>query len=224
MRVYGSVSRCKRVVGEASTAPYFDAHVLAVTIVGMRALVRVVIENGDDPDIVGNISMRYERAAWRIDDFDAQYLRSELGTAVAGQAEIVDEAEAADVHRCVTRGFEHVGDATIRRIAYDVLGARSTGLHAIYRKLATCRSEGISLVRRLFERELRDLETSLGSLSDEDNCILRGLRITTSDELIADVLAAGGVDSRLGWQKLLPKVREVAAACNASTPRRPSRH
>jgi hypothetical protein len=78
-RVYGSVSRCKRLVARSSASPNFDANVIAAKVAGQRALVRVLVKNGDDPDIAGTVTLHYERAAWRIDDFDADYLRSALG-------------------------------------------------------------------------------------------------------------------------------------------------
>ena len=59
-------------------------------MLGTRAVLRVRIGNGDAPDIAGDVTLRYERAAWRIDDFGSDYLRSDLGFAVANQAGIVD--------------------------------------------------------------------------------------------------------------------------------------
>src|SRR4051812_7739031 len=123
-RVYGSVSRCKRVVGDSAASPNFGVNVIAEKVTGQRALVRVVAKNGDDPNVVGTVALHYERAAWRIDDFDAQYLRSGLGKAVAGQAEVVDPVLEADIGTCIDRRFRRVGDAEIKRVAYGVLGER----------------------------------------------------------------------------------------------------
>ena len=44
-RVYGGVSRCKRIVGRFSDPPNFDASVIATKIAGQRALVRMVVKN-----------------------------------------------------------------------------------------------------------------------------------------------------------------------------------
>src|SRR5436305_15280328 len=50
-RVYGGVSRCKRVVSDSSASPNFDANVIGVQVAGRRALVGIDGGNGDDRGI-----------------------------------------------------------------------------------------------------------------------------------------------------------------------------
>jgi hypothetical protein len=219
-RVYGGVSRCKRVVAHSSASPNFDANVIADKVAGQRALVRVVVKNGDDPDIAGTVTLRYERAAWRIDDFDAQYLRSGLGKAVAGEAEVVDPVLEADIGACVDRRFRRVGAFEIKRVAYGVLGARHGGLLAVYREMARCGTRGVSLLRRLFERDVLDeIQSDPATTQSNVKCVLRGLRIIAPDALIGEVLASGGIDGKVAEKLLYPELLRAASACNAPKPR-----
>jgi hypothetical protein len=134
-----------------------------------------------------------------------------------------DPVLQADIDACVDRRFRRSGDAEIKRVAYGVLGERHSALLAVYRGMAACRTRGVSLLRRLFERDVLD-ELRSDSATTEDNvkCVLRGLRIISSDALIGEVLASGGIDSRVALKLLYPKLLRAAIACNAPKPRPPS--
>jgi hypothetical protein len=218
-RVYGSVARCRRVVSHSNASPNFDANVVADKVTGQRALVRVLVKNGDDPDIAGNVTLRYERAAWRIDDLDAQYLRTGLGKAVSGEAGVVDPVLDADIGACIDRRFQRVGDAGLKRVAYGVLGERHAALVAVYRAMARCDTRGVSVLRRLFERDVLDeIQAAAATTPDNVKCVLRGLRIIASDALIGEVLASGSIDGKVAQKLLYPKLLRAAVGCDAPKP------
>src|SRR4051794_22350223 len=43
-RVYGGVTRCKRIVARSGTPPNFDANVIATKVAGPRAVARIVLK------------------------------------------------------------------------------------------------------------------------------------------------------------------------------------
>jgi hypothetical protein len=218
-RVYGGVSRCKRIVARFSAPPNFDTNVVATKVAGQRALARVVVKNGDDPDIAGTVTLRYERAAWRIDDFDAQYLRSELGKVVAGEAGVVDAVLQADIGACIDSRFRTVPAFAIKRVAYGVLGARHSGLLTVNRALARCSARGVSFLRRIFELDVLDeIQSDPATTQNNVKCVLRGLRIIAPDTLIGEVLASGGIEGNVAEKLLYPELLRAARACNAPKP------
>lgn len=217
--VYDSVARCKRIVARFSDPPNFDANVIATKVTGQRALVRLTLKNGDDPDIAGTVTLRYERAAWRIDDFDAQYLRSELGKFVAGEAGVVDAVLQGDIATCIDRRFRTVPAFAIKRVAYGVLGARHSGLLRVDRALARCGARGVSLLRRIFEQDILDeIQSNRATTRNNVKCMLRGLRIIAPDPLIGEVLASGGIDGKVAEKLLYPALLRAARACSAPRP------
>jgi hypothetical protein len=214
-RVYGSSRRCRQVVERDSPAPNFDATVVDDRITGQHAVVRVLVKNGDEDDLEGELKLRYERAGWRIDDFEADYLRSELGKDVAGAADVVEPVLTDQLDSCIVRGFRHVSDANLTRIAYGVIGARRAGLLAAYRRLAKCRPGGISVLRRIFERDFRE-QTHLSR--EQLDCVLRGLRIGVPATSVAAIMAASGTAGSLSRRLLAPRVRAAANACRSLRP------
>jgi hypothetical protein len=218
-RVYGGVSRCKRIVARFTAPANFDTNVIATKVAGQRALARVVLKNGDDPDVAGTVTLRYERAAWRIDDFDAQYLRSELGKVVAGEAGVVNAVLQADIGACIDGRFRTVPAFAIKRVAYSVLGARHSGLLTVNRALARCSARGVSVLRRIFEFDFLDeIQSDPATTQNNVKCVLRGLRIIAPDPLIGEVLASGGINGKVAQKRLYPELLRAARACNAPKP------
>lgn len=119
----------------------------------------------------------------------------------------------------VAAGVSREQPATGHR-SYGVLGQRRTGLTAVYRELARCRSGDISLLRRVFERDaLDEIRLDPATTPNDVKCVLRGLRIITSDALIGEVLATGGIETEAAQKLLYPALLRAAAACNAPKPR-----
>lgn len=219
VRIYGSASRCRRIVAHALATPNGDVSVLASNIVGSKAVVRLTVKNNNQDVVAGSVNLRYERAAWRIDDFDADYLRADLGSTVVDQAGVTDGATSDDGDTCLTRAFAHTPAARLKRIAFGVLGRRHPALLAVYGQLAKCRMNGISILRNIFESDMtEELQPDYKPASDHLKCVLRGLRFLVSDAIVGDVLAYGGVQGRLAEQKVYPKLLGAATACAAPKP------
>ena len=76
------------------------------------------------------------------------------------------------------------------------------------------------MLRRLFEHDVLDeIQSDPATTQSNVKCILRGLRIIAPDSLIGEVLASGGIDSKIAEKLLYPVLLRAASACNAPKPR-----
>lgn len=216
-RIYGSAARCRRVQEDSASAPDFAATATAARVSGLRAVARVSATDGDTgARIAGTVRLRYTpETGWRVDDFSGEELRGGLGTSVAAALKIVKATTESRIDACVRRRFAAVSDRRVQQIAYGVMGRRTTGLRAAFRALGGCRSGAISLLRRLFEAQVKTVVTALPPATHA--CLRRGLRVTLSDAFIARFLAAGGTGTAGGLEQLAPHVRRVVQACGGAT-------
>ncbi len=217
MRIYGDVARCVRVLGEGMPDIPAQASVMGATVDGDRARTRVGLNTGDGDRIAGTLTLRYERGGWRVDGFDADLLRGQLGATVAGHLQATAASERDVIQRCVRRSADRMSDSEVTRLAYSVLGARRAGLTTTYRWLARCRAAaGISLLRQAFERLVG--EEVDGIAPQRLECVLRGLRVIVSDDRVTDVLASGSIDSPAAERRLANPVAQAAAVCDLASP------
>lgn len=213
-RIYGSASRCRRIVPAQTASPDDNAQVLRVKIAGRSADARVSARDGDGGTTkFGTLRLRYSAAGgWQVDGFDSGFLRAGLGSAVAGAMQSIDELEKSEIRACIARGFRDTSNATVVRAAYGVLGQRRDELLSAYRRLIACRADDTSLLRRVFERELRE-DVLDGQPTTQRGCITRGLRLTRADTRVAAIVAAGNLADR-GLAGLVPSLLAVFRACS----------
>lgn len=141
-RIYGGTAQCHEVESEpgerVSQAQSVD--VRAVRVHDGHATASVVIHGGNHDGARGELSLRRQRAGWRVSDISVALLRSQFEASI-GRMQSIGET----MKTCVVRRMRKLGDGEFRRIAFGADAAARGRLSAVAKR---CEQQ-IAAIQRL---------------------------------------------------------------------------
>lgn len=222
--IWGSRAECLRKNSDADDDQDSPARTSGTQVDGDRATTRVrtVFEGRT---VSGGLELTREGDAWRIDEFGNDFIRSLLREAL--QEGYIESAEGGgvrqvralldrgDVGRCLDRDIGALAEERQRQIGYAAFGERDEGpeREQVTALLIGCLGKsdsGRQALRLAFEQGIREDD----DLPDEaKDCVIRRLRESAPDELIASETARRITDGAEIGPELASLARQAVAGC-----------
>ncbi len=194
------------------------ATVTAIVVNGDTATAVVTDQGGIADGASGTWTFVRTGGKWRVDKFGVDYLRTGVAKTVENH-EVDDPSDpfsSAEVRTCVVKRLATLDQEEFLTGTYELFRQTRRGTQFLVEQMLECGqaevSPGISLLRTIFERGIREGLIKQGRTAAQADCVVAELRAKVSDAELNEVYRSGKYPDPVAT-----KFRDAGLSCAGAT-------